>query len=243
MNEIEKFHQERAERITAQAANAPLKRAAADFMAEATTPKYSYNFEWMGRPIIQYPMDIVAMQEIIWRVKPDLIVETGVAHGGSVVFYASMLELLGRGTVLGIDVDIRSHNHGAIVGHSMARRIQLIEGSSVDQRIVEKVKAIAGQFRTVLVVLDSNHTHEHVAAELEAYAGLVSVGSYMVVFDTIIEHLPPGMFPDRPWSKGNNPASAVSAFLAKDTRFEPDAQIDAKLLVSVAPGGYLKRVR
>ena len=218
-------------------------------MRVSTAPKYSYNFSWLGRPIIQYPQDIVAMQEIIWRVNPDLIIETGIAHGGSLIFSASMLELNAacggpqNAEVLGVDIDIRAHNREAIEAHPMFKRISMIQGSSIAPEIIEQVKAKASGKQRVLVCLDSNHTHDHVLAELQAYAPLTSVGSYCVVFDTIIEDMPDEMFPDRPWGPGNNPKTAVWEWLKTNTEFEIDRQTDYKLLISVAPDGYLKRVR
>jgi cephalosporin hydroxylase len=196
----------------------------------------------MGRPIIQYPQDMIAMQEILWDVRPDLIVETGIAHGGSLVYYASLCELMGHGEVLGIDIDIRPHNREAIEAHPMFKRIQLLQGSSTDPGIVAQVHAMAAGKR-VLVVLDSNHTHEHVLAEMQAYAPLVSVGSYCVVFDTVVEDLPPGLYPNRPWDVGNNPKTAVHEYLRHDDRFEIDRDIDAKIQITVAPDGYLRRVK
>lgn len=204
--------------------------------------RYSYNFSWMGRPIIQYPQDMVAMQEILWRVQPDLIIETGIAHGGSLVFYASICELIGRGEVLGIDIDIREHNRTAIEAHPMAHRISMLQGSSTDPGIVAQAAARAAGKRT-LVVLDSNHTHAHVLAELQAYAPLVSVDSYCVVFDTVIEDLPPGLYPDRPWDVGDNPKTAVRAYLADNADFTVDGDVESKTLITVAPGGYLRRIR
>lgn len=211
--------------------------------------KYSYNFSWMGRPIIQFPQDIIAMQELIWSIQPDLIIETGIAHGGSLIFSASMLELNAAcggaqdAEVLGIDIDIRKHNKEAIEAHPMFKRISMIQGSSIDPEIIAQVKAKAEGKQRILVCLDSNHTHEHVLAELEAYAPLTSVGSYCVVFDTIVEDMPAEMFPDRPWGPGNNPKTAVWEYLKSHPEFEIDKQIDHKLLISVAPDGYLKRVR
>jgi len=206
--------------------------------------KYSYNFSWMGRPIIQYPQDIIAMQEIIWDIKPDLIIETGIAHGGSLVFYASMLELIGNtGTVIGIDIDIRKHNREAIENHPMFKRIHLIEGSSTDSKIIKQVRKEASDKKTIMVILDSNHTHEHVLKELRAFAPLVTKGSYCVVFDTIIEKMPEGSFPDRPWDIGNNPWTAVHQFLNETDRFEIDTTIPNKLLITVAPDGYLRCVK
>jgi cephalosporin hydroxylase len=206
--------------------------------------EYSYHFTWLGRPIIQYPQDIIALQELIWQVKPDLIVETGIAHGGSLIFSASMMELLGgNGEVLGIDIDIRKHNRVEIEKHPMFRRITMIQGSSIDPEIVKKVYALAKNKKKILIVLDSMHTHDHVAQELELYSPLVSSGSYLVVFDTIIEDLPEGFLPDRPWGKGNNPKTAVWEFLKKNNRFVIDKDIENTLMITVAPDGYLKCVR
>jgi Cephalosporin hydroxylase len=207
----------------------------------ASAFEYSYHFTWLGLPIIQFPQDMLAVQEIIWSVKPDLIVETGIARGGSLVLSASLLELIGGpGIVVGIDIDIRAPNRAAIEAHLLASRIRMIEGSSVDPDVVQKVRELAAGRDRVLVLLDSNHTHEHVYRELELYAPLVKPGSYVVVFDTVIEDMPTGSFPDRPWSKGNNPATAVRAFLEHNNRFEVDHAIEDKLLITVAPGGYLK---
>ena len=204
--------------------------------------EYGYHFRWMGRPIIQLPQDIVAMQEIIWEVKPDLIIETGIAHGGSLIFSASMLELIGEdGRVVGVDIDIRKPNLEAILRHPMANRITMIEGSSVDDAIAEKVRAHAKNRKRVLVCLDSNHTHEHVLRELELYAPLVTKGSYCVVFDTIVEDAPAGNR-ERPWGKGNNPKTAVHEYLKTTDLFEIDKRIENKLVLTVCPDGYLKRV-
>lgn len=239
--------------------NSEIQHAADEFMRASTQPKYSYNFTWMGRPIIQYPQDMVAMQELIWSIKPDLIIETGIAHGGSLIFSASMLAQLdmcdaieagvsfnpkeSRRKILGIDIDIRSHNREAIEAHPMSSRIQMIQGSSIAPEIIEQVKQVASGHSRVLVCLDSNHTHEHVLAELQAYAPLASVGSYCVVFDTLIEDMQEDTYPDRPWSKGNNPKTAVWEWLKTHTKFEIDKSIQHKLLITVAPDGYLKRIR
>jgi len=206
--------------------------------------KYTYNFKWLGRPIIQFPQDMFAMQEIIWTTRPDLIVETGIAHGGSLVFYASMLELIGaNGMVVGIDVDIREHNRKEIEKHRLFHRISMIEGSSLDEAVVKEVYRIAKGKKKVLVALDSTHTHEHVLRELQQYASLVTKGSYIVVFDTIIESMPVDSFPDRPWNKGNNPMTAVHEFLKCTDRFEVDKETENKLLITVAPTGYLKCIK
>jgi len=210
--------------------------------AMALERKYMNNFSWLGRPMIQLPMDAIAMQEIIWSVKPDLIIETGVAHGGSVIMSASMLQLIGNGDVIGIDIDIRTHNRIAIETHPLASRIKLIEGSSIDTNTVEKVKQLAAEKTKILVFLDSNHTHEHVLAELNAYGPLVSVDSYVVVFDTFVEDLPDDYkWTDRPWGKGNNPRTAVWEWIQKNKNFSIDKSIEDKLLITSAPDGFLRR--
>ncbi|WDP88653.1 MAG: cephalosporin hydroxylase family protein [Desulfobacter sp.] len=241
MNEIKKFEIERENRVKNMGNNERLKNIGPEFISLAETQKYSYNFSWMGRPIIQYPQDILAMQEIIWDVKPDLIIETGIAHGGSLIFYASILELIGKGEVLGIDIDIRSHNKEAIENHPMFKRISMIEGSSTDENIVKQAKEFTIGKEKILVTLDSNHTHEHVLKELELYSPLVTKGSYLVVYDTIVEDMPENAFPNRPWGKGNNPKTAVWEFLEKNNSFEVDKSIENKLLITVAPDGYLKK--
>jgi cephalosporin hydroxylase len=259
MNPYEKFKSECASEIEAMGQDHSVNELTNDWIKSVNLLKYSYHFEWQGRPIIQYPQDIVAMQELIWSIKPELIIETGIAHGGSLVFSASMLALLdmadaidadisfdpnvSRRKVLGIDIDIRTHNRAAIEAHSMASRIQMIQGSSIAPEVIEQVKQIAKDFQRVLVCLDSNHTHNHVLAELEAYAPLTTIGSYCVVFDTIIEDIPADMFPDRPWGVGNNPKTAVLEYLKTHSEFEIDKNIQHKLLITVAPDGFLKRLR
>lgn len=244
-NPIAAFVQETADRIQKNGTNTALQNAARSFNTESNKAQYSYNFRWMGRPIIQYPQDILAMQELIWEIKPDLIIETGIAHGGSLIFYASILELVGKGEVLGIDIDIREHNRKEIENHPMYKRITMLQGSSIAPDTVEKVKAFAKDKQVVMVVLDSNHTHEHVLEELKAYAPLVSLNSYVVVFDTIVEHLPEDYLPGhkRPWGVGDNPLTAVKEYLALNDNFQIDQSINNKLLISVAPDGYLKRTK
>ena len=221
-----------------------LQRTSLNFIRETGKYKYTYNFTWLGRPIIQFPQDIVAVQEIIWKVKPDLIIETGIAHGGSLILSASILELIGGdGRVLGIDIDIRDHNRVEIENNPLYRRICMIEGSSIDEKIAEQVYAFAENGKRIMVFLDSMHTHDHVLRELELYSPLVTKGSYLVVFDTIIEDMPDNFFPNRPWGKGNNPKTAVWEFLNKNDCFEIDKEIENKLLITVAPDGYLKCVR
>ena len=252
------FVQETVTRIESNAGNSQLVDSASFFALESIRSKYSYNFSILGRPIIQYPQDMVAMQEIIWQVRPDLIIETGIAHGGSLIMSASMLALLdvcdaieagttlnpkeSRRKVIGIDIDIRSHNRAAIEAHPMASRIQMIQGSSIAPESVDQVYQIAKDYERVLVCLDSNHTHDHVLAELVAYAPLASIGSYCVVFDTIVEDMPADMFSDRSWGTGNNPKTAVWEYLKEHPEFEIDKSIQHKLLITVAPDGYLRRV-
>lgn len=247
-----------------------LKRLTQDWINAAAEHRYTYLFSSLGRPIIQFPQDMVAVQELIWRVRPDLIIETGIAHGGSLIHSASMLALLdmcdaidkgeqldpstSHRKVLGIDIDIRPHNLSAIQAHPMSSRIRMIQGSSIAPEIIAEVHTIAAAYPKVLVLLDSNHTHDHVLAELEAYAGLTSQGSYCVVFDTIVEDMPKEMFPNRPWSPGNNPKTAVWEYLRRlntgdlrgvdgaPLKFEIDHTIENQLLISVAPDGYLKRI-
>jgi len=212
-----------------------------DWLVASAKKRYSYRFSWLGRPIIQYPQDIIAMQEIIWEVKPDLIIETGIAHGGSLVFSASILELIGGdGQVLGIDIDIREHSRVEIERHRLFKRITLMQGSSTQQSIADQVYELAQGKQRILVALDSDHTHYHVLRELELYSPLVTKGSYLVVFDTVIEDMPEDFFPDRPWGKGDNPKTAVWEFLKENERFEIDHEIQNKLLITVAPDGYLK---
>lgn len=246
MTEIEKFEIEKKFNVDKQADKLEL---GIKFINETVDTQYTYNFNWLGRPIIQYPQDMIALQEIIWEVKPDMIIETGIAHGGSLIFSASMLTLLEacgeieKGEVLGIDIDIRAHNKEAIEAHPMSKKITMLEGSSIDEAMIAKVHEFAKRGKKIMVILDSNHTHEHVLAELRAYAPLVSIGSYCCVFDTVIEDMPEGSFPDRPWDKGNNPKTAVWEYLKESDNFVIDKDIENKLLITVASDGYLKRVK
>ncbi len=245
--------------IEAMAADADLRGRASRLFNDLCAYRYSYHFDWLGRPIIQFPQDMVAMQELIWAVRPDVIIETGIAHGGSLVLSASMLALLdvcdaaqagvtldprsNRRRVVGVDIDIRAHNRAAIEAHPLASRIRMIEGSSIAADTIAKVRQQVEPSDRVMVCLDSNHTHEHVRAELEAYAPLVSEGSYCIVFDTVIADMPKSMFPDRPWGPGDNPKTAVREYLRSHPEFEVDRQIEGKLVLTVAPEGYLRRVR
>ena len=257
-SEYDKFARECQEEVTAQGNDDNFLSLTKEWYTSASLAKYSYHFEWLGRPVIQYPQDLVALQEIIWRVKPDLIIETGIAHGGSMIFYASMLGLLDCCSatqsgedmereepprlVLGVDIDIRSHNQLAIEQHPMSRYIKMMQGSSIEPDIVKKVHEVASNYRSILVCLDSNHTHEHVLAELEAYAPLVTEASYCIVFDTVIDDLPKKAIGERAWGPKNNPKTAVTDFLAANAGFEIDEHIQNKLMITAAPQGYLRRV-
>ena len=259
MSEIEKFKQEVQQNIQGLKEDTDVQALSRIWVREIARHKYAYNFSWLGRPIIQFPQDMVAIQEIVWKTNPDLIIETGVAHGGSLILSASLLAMLDycdavksgktldpnnpERRVLGIDIDIRSHNSAAIEAHPMSSRIDLIQGSSIDSKVIERVLDISKNYKQILVILDSNHTYEHVLSELELYAPLTSVGSYCVVFDTLIEDMPAEMFPDRPWRPGNSPKNAVWEYLKTHPEFEIDKEMDHKLLISVAPDGYLKRTR
>jgi len=206
--------------------------------------QYSYHFKWLGVPIIQYPQDIIALQEIIWKVKPDLIIETGVARGGSLIFSASMMELLGNdGLVLGIDIKIRKLSSDTVKNHQLSKRIHLIEGSSITKKVLSKVLQLAKDKKKIMIILDSNHTHKHVLRELEMYSPLVTKGSYLIVFDTIIDDMPERFSDNKPWGKDNNPKSAVQEFLKINNRFRVDKDIQNKLVISVAPNGYLRCVK
>ncbi|MFN8280748.1 MAG: cephalosporin hydroxylase family protein [Saprospiraceae bacterium] len=242
MNPIQQFEQERSERIARNGSDTALREAAEQFNVASNRSQYSYNFSWMGRPIIQYPQDMIAMQELIWQIRPDVIVETGIAHGGSLIFYASILQLTGKGRVIGVDIDIREHNRNAIEQHPMYRHITMIQGSSVDAAVVDQVRQMIMPGEVVMVLLDSNHTHDHVIQEMKLYHNMVTPGSYLVVFDTIIEDMPRGMY-NRPWDVGNNAKTAVIEFLRNHPEFEIDHEMDNKLLISVAPQGYLRRTK
>ena len=240
---ISRFFENRAAAIKGMAGDQELKRKSLDWMLHADKYKYTYNYTWLGRPIIKYPNDIVLMQEIIWNVRPDLIIETGIAHGGSIIFSASMMELLGGdGDVLGIDIDIRSHNRKMIEEHPLFKRITMIEGSSIEKKIINQVREKTKGKKKVMVVLDSHHTYEHVFKELELYAPLVSIDSYLILPDTFIEYFPKGYYKDRAWDVGNNPMTALTKFLDKNTNFVIDYNYADKLMITEAFDGYLKRV-
>lgn len=256
---IQEFEEQRTARIDSFGRDQAFKKMSLTWVEESMRNSYVYNFSWMNRPIIQYPQDMIAMQELVWEVKPDLIIETGIAHGGSLIMNASFLAMLDycealekgelldpkkpKRKVLGIDIDIREHNRTAIEAHPMSNRIDMIQGSSIDNAIIAQVKEYAKKYNCILISLDSNHTNKHVLAELEAYAPLTSVGSYCIVFDTFVQDVPKDVFENRPWEPGNNPKTAVWEYLKTHPEFEIDKSIENKLLITVAPDGYLKRVR
>jgi cephalosporin hydroxylase len=257
MNPLEEFEQEVAQNIESLGKDPDLGALSRIWIREITRHKWAYNFKWLGRPAIQFPNDTWQVQELIWKCRPDIIIETGIAHGGSLIYNASMLTLLDytdavengevldpaspKRRVIGIDIDIRPHNRDAIEAHPMSNRIDMIEGSSIADEIVSQVKSKVKPTDRVLVLLDSNHTHDHVLAELKAYAPLVTSGSYCVAFDTIVEDMPEEFFDDRPWHPGNSPKSAVMEFIKQNPDFTIDESIDHKLQISVAPSGYLLR--
>jgi cephalosporin hydroxylase len=241
MDPVAAFEKECEERVGGYGEDRELLDLSRRWVRKSWSEKYSYNFKWLGRPIIQLPQDILAMQEMIWEVKPQLIIETGIAHGGSLIFYASMLELIGgEGTVLGIDVDIREHNRKEIEQHPMFRRIRMIEGDSTAADVVRKVKNLADPGKKAIVCLDSCHEEAHVLKELRLYSEFVSVGSYLVVFDTIVEDLA-GVKGARDDFGTNNPKAAVRTFLSENDHFEVVEKWDHKLLVTHNPGGFLRR--
>ena len=259
MSDHEKFKAECAGELQRQGADLALRQLTTQWIAKAAEHKYSYHFEWLGRPIIQHPQDMVGVQQLLWAVQPDLIIETGIARGGSLIYYASILELIAQcggnpqAKVLGIDIDIRPHNREAILAHPMSKRIEMIQGSSISEDTFAAVSNVASGYRKILICLDSNHTHEHVLEELKLYAPLTSKGSYCVVFDTIVEDMPEHIGPARPWGKSNNPKTAVFEYLKQleetDIRaadgeklaLEIDSQIENALLITVAPSGFLRR--
>lgn len=232
------------ETIRRMGGDASVRKASLELVEKTLPYRFSYNFSWLGRPVIQFPADLIAIQELIVSVRPQLVIETGIAHGGSLIHSASILELMGgEGRVLGVDIDIRPHNRAAIEAHPMSKRIDMIEGSSVDEAVAGRIRQATEGKARVLVILDSMHTHDHVLRELQLYAPLVTAGSYCVVLDTIIEDLPDEAYPDRPWGKGNSPKTAVWEFVKSDPRFAIDSELESKLLMTSAPDGWLKRVR
>lgn len=236
------FERDRRRMAAEMAQDADLRRKALGVVVESDRHGWSYQWNWLGLPIIQMPPDVIAVQEIIWQMRPQVIVETGVARGGSLILYASILQLIGEGRVIGIDIDIRPHNRDAIERHPLAHRIELIQGSSVDAKVLADVHARIPAGSRVMAILDSNHTHDHVLEELKLYAPLVTRDQFLIVADTVVEDIPAQTHRPRPWGPGDNPATAMQAFLATDKRFAPDPFVNAKLLLTSSPGGYLRRI-
>lgn len=245
MDPISQFESERAQDIKNMAADKELQQKSLDWMIHADKYKYTYNFSWMGRPVIKFPSDMILQQEIMWDIKPDLIIETGIAHGGSIIFSAAMQEMMGipNSEVVGIDIDIRKHNRDKIEAHPMARKITMYEGDSTSAEMMKNIEKHMVGKKTVMVILDSNHTHDHVYKELLLYTNFVSLNSYLVLPDTFIEHFPKGYYSDRPWDVGNNPMTAMRKFLEEDSRFEIDKERGNKLMITEAIDGYLKRTK
>jgi cephalosporin hydroxylase len=257
MNPVESFLEDRKRNIASIRESHRLSHISNEWIREVSAFKYIFNFDWLGRPIIQIGGDMVAVQEAVWRTRPDLIIETGIAHGGSLVYHASLLALLDvcdafrtgqtvdprkpKRRVLGIDIDIRAHNREAIESHPLSGYLRMLEGSSIDPEMVARVADFAKGFERVMVLLDSNHTEAHVLAELQAYAPLVSPGGYCIVFDTGVENMPEDFYSDRPWGKGDNPMTAVRKYLAYTPEFAIDAELDGKILIGNAPNGFLRR--
>jgi cephalosporin hydroxylase len=251
---IDLFRLECASEVDKMSHNSELLDLTRSWINSANKAKYSYHFEWMGRPIIQYPQDVLAIQEVMWQTKPDLVIETGIAHGGSLVLTSSILalfdlfdreagiEISNPRKVIGVDIDIRAHNREAIERHPLSSRIVLLEGSSTDDEIINQIKDLSSGYNKVMVILDSNHTHEHVLKELDIYSNFVTSGCYIIVFDTIVEFLEANSFEDRPWGVGNNPWTAVQKFLSVNKDFEVDSLIQNKLQITVAPDGFLRKI-
>jgi cephalosporin hydroxylase len=221
-----------------------MTQAVKTFLGKTFTYGYYRNFKWLGRPIIQYPQDIIALQELIWDYRPTLVLETGVAHGGALIFYASILELIGgRGDVVGIEVEFREHNKKATAEHPLAKRISVIEGSSTDAAVIDRVRKLAAQHERVMVILDSLHTHEHVLAELRAFSPLVKKGGPLVVYGTSTGEIDPSIDLKREWTTTRNPKSALEEFMRENDRFVVDHEINDKLMITDAPGGYLRCIK
>lgn len=226
-----------------QSSDEDLQKLALNFLIASDKYAYGYQWSWLGLPMIQLPPDILVVQELIWETKPDLIIETGIAWGGSLVYYASILQLLEHGAVIGIDVTIPQHNIDAIMNYPFSNRITLYQGSSTDPDIQNKVEQHIDKDTKVMVLLDSNHTHQHVLDELNYYANFVTQGQYLIVSDTIVEEIPKQDHRPRPWAPGNNPKTALSEYLKTNDRFEIDEYINNKLLTTFTPNGYLKCIK
>ena len=244
MNDVKQFENRNSRMIKKMSNDKSLNNLSKKLISDSSKYEYSYHFKWLGLPIIQLPQDVLVMQELIWKIKPDVIIETGIARGGSLIFYASMLKLLGTtGFVIGVDIDIRSHNKKTLERHPFYNRIKLIQGSSIGTKTIRNVKKLIKNKKKILVVLDSNHSHDHVLQELNLYAPFVKKGSYVVVFDSIVQDMPSSFVKKRPWGIDNNPKTAIWEFLKTNQRFKIDKDIENKLLITYAPDGYLKCIK
>tara|TARA_Y100000589_G_scaffold200807_1_gene189411 strand:- start:3693 stop:4457 length:765 start_codon:yes stop_codon:yes gene_type:complete len=241
---VEKFFQERELDIKKMGEDYKLKEKSLEWMLLADKYKYTYNFTWMGRPIIKYPNDMVIQQEIMWKVKPDLIIETGIAHGGSIIFSSSMMKMMDiEGEVVGIDIDIREHNKNQIINHKAYDRISMYEGDSTNPNIIKKVEKHIKPYSKVMVILDSNHSHKHVLKELEIYSRYVTKGSFCILPDTFIEFFPKGYYSkDRPWDVGNNPYTAMKEFMKNNNKFKVSKFYSDKANITETIDGYLERI-
>ena len=235
------FQEWRKKLLGSQSNNLEFQAASSDWMQLAVDNKYSHQFDWLGVPIIQMPEDLIIFQEIVYKTRPDLIIETGVARGGSIIFWASIQKLCGiTGKVLGVDVDIRQHARSAINDSNFKDEIDLIEGSSIEDKVVDQVKKIISQHKRIMVVLDSNHTHEHVLSELEIYSKFVSKDCFLLVLDTVIDDLK--VDSTRPWGPGSSPKSAAKEFMLKTSEdFINEQSYENRALLSVAPNGYWRK--
>ena len=236
------FQEWRKKLLASQSKDIQFKDSSSNWMQLAVDNKYSYQFDWLGVPIIQMPEDLILFQDIVYKTQPDLIIETGVARGGSVVFWASIQKLCGiNGKVLGVDIDIRQYARNAIINSNFKDEIYLIEGSSVEDQVVSQVKNYVLQHKKIMVVLDSNHTHEHVLSELEIYSKFVTKDCFMLVLDTVIDDL--NIDPDRSWGPGSSPKSAVKEFMLKNSaEFTREQSYEDRALLSVAPYGYWRKI-
>lgn len=239
----EKFEADRLNNAVSLEQDNELQDLAIDLITKSDKHGHAYQWTWLDLPIIQSTEDIIAAQELVWKVKPDVIIETGIAWGGSIVFYASLLQLIGKGKIVGIDVALPQKNIDKIMAYPFSDRIELIKGSSIDQAIVDQAASHVNSGDTVMLMLDSNHTHEHVLKELEMYAHLVTKDSFIIVSDTVVEDIPPQEHRPRPWGPGDNPKTAVNAFLETADRFVLDPYYNAKALVTFDKGGYIKCVK
>lgn len=240
----EDLEKQKRENAGAQRQDEGLARIAHDFVVKSDQYGYGYQWTWCGLPVIQMPQDIVVTQEIIWACKPDVIIETGIAWGGSIALYASLLQLIGKGKVVGVDLNLMNHVADQIMGLPFASgRVHLYKGSSVDPDIVSRIRAHVSPGQSVMVLLDSNHTHEHVFEELKIYAPLVTKGQFLIVSDTIVEEIPVQEHRPRPWGPGNNPKTALRAYLRDHPEFEVDSYINAKALLTYSPDAYCRKVR